>query len=267
MRDVLSVSHCPAGPLREFVASAEGYSVPANPTGQHRGLPSRHLTLVVELAAPLQVTGLRSSVAAHGVVGGLHLRPALINAAHPQEGIQYSVTALGGWALLGVPASELHQQTIDLTDLWGSAANRLIDELLEATSWSERFHILDAALLRRLNADVVRAPDEVTEAWRMIFASDGQLRMAAVAAHVAWSRRHLSEQFRMSTGLTPKQAARIARFEAARRLLVSRGAVFSRNCYSQRVRRSTAPSKGMAGVCRLQRWRLAPPRAPIPSRQ
>jgi hypothetical protein len=52
-----------------------------------------------------------------------HLRPALINAAHPQEGIQYSLTALGGWALLGVPAAELHQQAIDLTDLWGSAAD------------------------------------------------------------------------------------------------------------------------------------------------
>jgi AraC-like DNA-binding protein len=55
----------------------------------------------------------------------------------------------------------------------------------------------------------------------MIFASGGRLRMTTVAAHVAWSRRHLSEQFRMSTGITPKQAARIARFEAARRLLLS----------------------------------------------
>lgn len=103
MRDVLFVSHCPAGPLRQFVASADGYGVPANPTGQHRGLPSRHLTLVVELAAPLQVTGLRSSVTAHGVVGGLHLRPALINAAHPQEGIQYSLRLSAGGRCLGFP--------------------------------------------------------------------------------------------------------------------------------------------------------------------
>jgi hypothetical protein len=70
MKDVQSVSHSPAGPLRQLVASAEGYGVPANPTGLHRGLPSRYLTLVVELAAALQVTGLRSSVTAHGVVGG-----------------------------------------------------------------------------------------------------------------------------------------------------------------------------------------------------
>ena len=33
MRDVLSVSHRPTGPLRQLVASAEGYCVPANPTG------------------------------------------------------------------------------------------------------------------------------------------------------------------------------------------------------------------------------------------
>ncbi|MDP9429928.1 MAG: helix-turn-helix transcriptional regulator [Actinomycetota bacterium] len=45
-------------------------------------------------------------------------------------------------------------------------------------------------------------------------------RIEDVAAHVGWSRRHLTERFRLATGLTPKRAARIARFEAARRMLV-----------------------------------------------
>jgi AraC-like DNA-binding protein len=62
-------------------------------------------------------------------------------------------------------------------------------------------------------------PPEVREAWRLVQRSAGRCRVEDLAAHVGWSRRHLSEQFRLATGLPPKQAARIARFEATRRLL------------------------------------------------
>ena len=79
------VPHTPPAPLRPLVSTAVGYRVPAYPTGVHRGLPSHHLTLVVELLAPLTVTGLDRPVSAHGVVGGLHTRPALIDATGPQR--------------------------------------------------------------------------------------------------------------------------------------------------------------------------------------
>jgi transcriptional regulator GlxA family with amidase domain len=48
---------------------------------------------------------------------------------------------------------------------------------------------------------------------------DGRLPIAEIAGRVGYTRRHLSERFRLATGLTPKQAARIARFEQARHLL------------------------------------------------
>jgi len=213
------VTHLPPAPLRSYVAGAHGYRVPANPTGLHRGLPSRHLTLVVELAAPLQVAGLGSVVAAHGVVGGLHTRPALIDASRAQEGLQYELTPLGARALLGVPAAELRELAVDLADVVGPGAVGLVDELHDAVGWRKRFRVLDTALLRRLGTATVA--DEVAEAWRLVFASDGRMRVAAIAGHVGWSRRHLSERFRLVTGLTPKQAARIARFEAARALLLA----------------------------------------------
>ena len=224
-RDVSFPTHVPPAPLRSFVAVAHGYRVPANPTGLHRGLPSRHLTLVVELTAPLRVAGLGGLVAAHGVVGGLHTRPALIDASRPQEGLQYALTPLGARALLGVPAAELRGHAVDLVDLFGARAVELVDQLQGAVGWRERFRLLDTALLQRLRAvpasQSAEAPAEVAEAWRLVFASRGRVRVAAVAAQVGWGRRHLSERFRLVTGLTPKQAARIARFEAARRLLLA----------------------------------------------
>ena len=213
--------HVPPPPLRRFIAGTHGYRAPANPTGRHRGLPSRHLTLVMELREPLHVAGQGTPVAAHGLVGGLHPSPALIDASVPQEGLQYALTPSAGQALLGVPAGELRGATLDLAELFGAQADDLIDALRGTADWRRRFALVDAALLRRLDDTGLDTPPEVAEAWRLVHATKGRARVADVAAQVGWSRRHLGERFRVATGLTPKEAARIARFEATRDLLVS----------------------------------------------
>ena len=216
------VTHQPPPALRGLVEAAHGYRVPANPTGLHRGLPSRHLTLVVELHAPLRVTGPLGTVTAHGVVGGLHSRPALIDASSPQDGVHYALIPSSAQALLGVPAAALGGRSVDLADLLGPDARRLVETVAATPRWRERFAALDAALLGRLRRVPAWQP-EVTEAWWLTFAHRGRLRVGDVAAHVGWSRRHLSQQFRQATGLTPKEAARVARFEAARELLTAAG--------------------------------------------
>jgi transcriptional regulator GlxA family with amidase domain len=53
-------------------------------------------------------------------------------------------------------------------------------------------------------------------------AGGGRLRVADVAARVGWSDRHLGDRFRAETGLSPKEAARVVRFDRARRLLAAR---------------------------------------------
>jgi AraC-like DNA-binding protein len=257
---VLFVVHLPAPPLRPYVAAAHGYRVPANPTGLHRGLPSRHVSLVVELAGPLRLTGLGGPVAAHGVVGGLHTRPALIDASVPQDGLQYALTPRGARALLGVPAAELAGRAVDLAALLGPRAGELVERLHAADGWPDRFGLLDSALLRRLRAGRDRpaqAPAEVAEAWRLVFGTAGRIRVAAVADRVGWGRRHLSERFRLATGLTPKQAVRIARFEAARRLLLAGDrpglAEVAARCGYADQPHLTREWRAMAG-CSVGRW-------------
>ncbi|MFC4556564.1 AraC family transcriptional regulator [Georgenia faecalis] len=214
------LAHVPAAPLRPLVAHAYGYRAGPMPTGVHRGLPSGSLTLVVELARPMHVTGLASDVTAHAVVGGLHVAPAFIDATGEQEGVQYALTPPAAHALLGVPAVELSGLTVDLADIIGPAADVLVERLAAAATWSERFAALDAALLHRLGDSLPRVPPEVAEAWRVLFATGGMVAVPDVARHVGWGRRHLTERFRQSTGLTPKQAGRVARFQAARSLLL-----------------------------------------------
>lgn len=218
--DLVFVGHVPAPVLRPFVATAHGYRVPASPSGRHRGLPSRHLTLVVDLTEPLRVGGLGAEVCADAVLGGLHRSAALVDASRPQEGLQLALTPLGARRLLGVPAGELGGLALDLAAVLGPDAGRLVDQVRSARGWSARFAALDHALARRL-VDAPALPAEVVAAWHLLLDGDGRRRVADVAREVGWSRRHLALRFREATGLGPKALARVARFEAVREMLLA----------------------------------------------
>src|SRR5262249_9166445 len=63
---------------------------------------------------------------------------------------------------------------------------------------------------------------EVASAWRHIVSSNGSISVDRLARVVGWSARLLSQRFHAEFGLTPKAAARVVRFDRARRLLQRR---------------------------------------------
>jgi transcriptional regulator GlxA family with amidase domain len=52
-------------------------------------------------------------------------------------------------------------------------------------------------------------------AWERLHATGGQVSVSALADDLGWSGRAFGERFRERTGMTPKRAARIVRFERA----------------------------------------------------
>ena len=86
------------------------------------------------------------------------------------------------------------------------------------TSWADRFRLLDEGLGRLVDPSR-RPPAEVCHAWHLLRASHGTARVADVARTVGWSERHLAARFRTEIGLTPKAAARVIRFDRARRMI------------------------------------------------
>ena len=220
--------HRPAAVLRPFVAEAVGYRYEGLTPSLHRGLPSPHLTMVLTLDEPLMMAAHPDPAQPPGahdaLVGGLHTAPALIATGTRQFGVQLSLTPQGARALLGVPAGALACLDVDLSDLLGRPAGDLVDRLRTATDWTGRFAVLDATLAGLLR-DAAPAP-ELAEAWRLTTTRAGRLPVAAVAARVGWSERYLRHRFTAEFGLAPKEAARVARFAAARRRLgaaVARG--------------------------------------------
>lgn len=215
------VSGQPAPHLRGFVAHYGGYRFAGMPAGSHRGLPSRHLTVIISLGRPVDLSVLpnrQPGASFAALAGGLHAAPAIIEHDGSQHGLHLDLTPLGARALLGVPASALASTVVHLDDVLGRDADELVDRVVSVGGWPARFRILDE-VLTRVVADVPERPPEVAWAWRRLVATRGRIEVAALARETGWGRRHLGERFRQELGLTPKVAARVLRFEHACDLL------------------------------------------------
>jgi AraC-like DNA-binding protein len=211
----------PAAALRPFVSAYTGYRLEAAPPSVHQGVASPHLTFLLCLDGRVDVLANADPTKPPGsftaMIGGLHDGPARIAQGDPQTGVQLRLTWRGARALLGLPAVALAGDTVDLDVLLGRRADILLDRLATAGGWTERFALLDAelmALAARGRGDRGVLP-EVGYAWDRLTETGGNLRIEELAREVGWSRRHLAEKFRAETGLAPKAAARVIRFEGA----------------------------------------------------
>ncbi|WP_245805248.1 helix-turn-helix domain-containing protein [Amycolatopsis australiensis] len=199
--------------VRPLVTRYVGYAQESVTLPVHRGLPSRHVTLVISLAGPVRMAG----HSLQALVGGLHTRAVLIEQDRRQEGVQLELDPLGVRTLFGVTAAELSGEVCDLAEF---GLGWLPERLRSLRTWRERFALLDEVLAARVVSRGAPAPPpELGEAWRRMRGADGRVRVADLAGEVGWSRRHLSERFRAELGLAPKQAARVLRFERAVRSL------------------------------------------------
>jgi AraC-like DNA-binding protein len=184
----------------------------------HRGLPSRHVTLIISLQDPVRMSCRTGPAAMQGLVGGLRTEPVLISQARTQCGIHLELHPFGVRTLFGFSAAELSGRIIGLDDLGWSALAELPERLASKLTWSERFDIVDDVLAAKASEPLCAAA-ELGEAWRLMLSTAGLVRIADLADEIGWSRRHFGEQFRAEIGLAPKQAARILRFERAGALL------------------------------------------------
>ncbi|MFJ2770042.1 helix-turn-helix domain-containing protein [Streptomyces sp. NPDC087300] len=215
--------------LDGMVVSAVGYRSAGQRPGLHRGLPSPYLTVIFSLEGPIatgstpgQATG-GDAVRTDIVLGGLHQSPAYVVQPEHEAGIQLAVHPLAARALLGLPAAGLMGELVTSgTDVLGGRAAEVRERLCALDRWPDRFALLADYLRRRVaaadRADPVRP--EVAEAWAWLARHRGAGTVGGLSRHVALSERRLTAVFRAETGLSPKQAARLMRFQHARTAVV-----------------------------------------------
>lgn len=211
----------PAARLRSYVTEYVGYRTEPGPRGVHQGVASAHLTFILCIDGAVEMLANSDRARPPGtfpaLVSGLSDGPAEIAMGDAQAGLQLRMTWRGARALLGLPAAELAGDTVDLAAVLGRRVGPLRERLAELPDWPARFALLDRALaeLAEHGPGERGIRPEVGYAWDRLAETGGTLRIGELAREVGWSRRHLSELFRTETGVGPKAAARLMRFERA----------------------------------------------------
>jgi AraC-like DNA-binding protein len=212
----------PAPILQPLVRSYIGYQYLGLDPGSHLGLPSPDLTVILSLGPPTRLDVMpdasQGPAEFTALAGGLHSTPAVIGHDGDLYGIELDITPQGARSLLGLPSGALGAMVVSLDDILGSDALELVERLRAAATWASRVGLLDDLLTKRIGRISV-APPRLDEAWRLIVDSGGRIRIEEVAAEVSWGRRHLTNLFDQEFGLTPKELARVARFDRTQRAL------------------------------------------------
>lgn len=119
--------------------------------------------------------------------------------------------------VLGLPASELLDQRVDLSDLWGADGARISERLLASPG------DLAAVVAARL-AEPRYEPDAlIDEAVRRLL--NGGPRVSAVVGDLPLSERQFRRSFTASVGYGPATFLRVARLQRARHLSLAQPAM------------------------------------------
>lgn len=121
----------------------------------------------------------------------------------------------------GISPSEIVDDRVPLGDLWGCDGRNLREQLLEARSSSERFRIVETALLRRLRR--ARPGHPAARAAVTAFRAGHDVSVAGVANLVGLSHRGFIDVFKREIGLTPKLYARLQRFHRVKERIAALG--------------------------------------------
>ena len=186
--------------------------------GRRMQVPHPDVVLVIGLGPRLRVVDPRrpadGTIERLAFAAGVHDAYVFTESTVPTRGLQVNLTPIGAHLLFGVPMDALANRVVELDDLFGADAPRLIDRLCEARTWSQRFDILDEAILGRVLS--ARAPNPlVVRAAHVLRATRGAASIARLTRDLECSQRHLIATFREHVGVTPKTYARIVRFDHA----------------------------------------------------
>ncbi|MEZ5287466.1 MAG: helix-turn-helix domain-containing protein [Vicinamibacterales bacterium] len=178
-----------------------------------RELPTQYAPLIISIGAPIRLYDAAGAgfTDVGSFITGAYDRAQLVGSAGLSGGVQVNLTLLAIRRLVGRPLADLANGAAHLGDVLGPVAAECEERIAAASSWSERFALMDGLLADRFGRPFTLAP-EVHDAWRQIAGSKGRLPIGDVARHVGWSRKHLIDRFRDEFGLPPKTMARVLRF-------------------------------------------------------
>lgn len=206
--------------LRPYVEAVWASAAPAPSLApREHVLPCNGMHLAIRLDGPLRLyrdaDDLRGETVSDAVVAGARAGFYVKDTTQPSRSVGVILRPGATQALFGCDADELSASHTPLDALWGAAAGRLHEALLECDDESHQLELMQRALFSRLRP--VRA---MHPAIAQTVQGLGQgAPVASLARASGLSHRLLLARFRAATGLAPKAYARVLRFRHALRLL------------------------------------------------
>jgi AraC-like DNA-binding protein len=120
--------------------------------------------------------------------------------------------------ILGVPANELCNTAHDIRTLLSYQDGVLAEQVFAASSIRERIYLASSFLSRLV---IQRTADPISQFIKLIIQHDGQVSLKDLLYRSGYSERHFERKFRTVAGFTPKQFARILRYQSTKRKYVT----------------------------------------------
>jgi AraC-like DNA-binding protein len=200
----------PAPALRGMVSAYSGFREETSGPLRRREGPGTDVVLLISFEDEWLIDGERLT----SFVAGLHDRQVTTEHGGRSFGMQIDLVPHAARMLFGMPMHTLARCKVPLEDVLDDPF--LVERLHDADDWAVRFRLLDEMLTVRL-AEAPPPAAGVTWAWRRLAETDGRMAIGDLAGELGWSRKRIVARFREEIGLSPKAAARILRFERARR--------------------------------------------------
>jgi AraC-like DNA-binding protein len=206
--------------LRPYVEAVWASAAPGQSVApREHVLPCTGIHLAIRLDGPLRLYrdagDLRGETVADAVVAGARAGFYVKDTTQPSRSVGVILRPGATQALFGCDADELAASHTSLDALWGAAASRLHEALLECDDEMHQLELMQRALFARLRPARAMHP-AIAQAMQGL----GQRApVASLAQASGLSHRHLLARFRAATGLAPKAYARVLRFRHALRLL------------------------------------------------
>lgn len=146
------------------------------------------------------------------IITGIHTRNIFLDSYSRISTIGAVFRAGALPALFDIPAHAFADDIVSLQALVGSQAAVLRQRLIETTSPKAQCKLLEAFLSRRLDSSFQPNP-AIIYSVEQLNNKNGTPRIAEIRDKIGYSRRHFSGLFKQLVGITPKQYAKICRFQ------------------------------------------------------
>ena len=113
--------------------------------------------------------------------------------------------------LLGVPANELIDQILDLSELFGIAGSEITEILFDNPTLFKRIQIIESFLIKLLNGRERGLHPLVSSSLEIIKHNDGLITIKQLVDYTGYSNKSIERKFMETIGVLPKQFSKLVK--------------------------------------------------------